>query len=79
MLVRPKKRRETVSLLMKLMPSWKCQAVNGALENASQSLEDEDKRSISVKDVTTLRDALITSLAIRSLRRALEFIEFTLR
>ena len=52
--------------------------MNGALENASQSLEDEDKRSISVKDVTTLRDALITSLAIRSLRRALEFIEFTL-
>ena len=56
----------------------KCQAVNGALESASESLDEENKRPISMKDVTTLRDALITSLAIRSLRRSMEFVEFTL-
>ena len=55
-----------------------CQAVSSVLTQASESLENKNKRPITIKDVTALRDALITSLAIRSLRRSLEFTEFTL-
>ncbi len=48
------------------------------LQNAANSLEDESLRPITVSSFK-LRDALKTSLLVRSLRRAQEFTEFTVQ
>ena len=55
-----------------------CTSVKNVLETASKSLDDQMLRVTTTKDVTALRDALMTSLLVRSLRRAQEFTEFTL-
>lgn len=48
------------------------------IENAKDCIDNSDARPTTLKDFTNLRDVLITQLMIKSLRRPMEFSEFTL-
>ena len=52
-------------------------AVKTVLIKASRSHEDHSFRPVTVKSVTQMLDAILTSIIVRSLRRAMEFTEFT--
>lgn len=64
----------TASELQRILQS---KAVKNVLETAANSLEDKTLRPVTVNAVVSLRNALLTSILVRSLRRALEFTEFT--
>ena len=48
------------------------------MDQAVRSLNDDTLRYFSRSDFTKLRNALTTGMMIRSVRRSLDFIEFTL-
>ena len=62
---------------MEISKILQCKAVKDVLETAAKSLDDENIQPVTSNDATSLRNALITSTLVRSLRRALEFTEFT--
>ena len=52
--------------------------MNGTLQSAAESLENELLRCSSKTEFIKIRNALITSIMIRSVRRAQQFAEFTI-
>ena len=48
------------------------------LSETRRCLDDDSARPVAIKDFTKLRNALITQMMIKSLKRPMEFTEFTM-
>lgn len=74
---RQRKEQDNVALLV-ISKILKSKHMKETFQEALECHRSEDRRPVTLQDYTRLRDVLILKLMIVSLKRAMEFCEFTM-